>query len=168
MSFFKELLAIKTFREGKAERHVRKQKQVLAEAVAQRLAREAALVEYRSFAQKQEVALFNDLCSRLVNLSAIEDVQHEVAHMRAQEQQRQMAVQEAEKKKLLEEQCLLTLRDAHKEAQRAQQKFTEFAQVYADERLKELERKEDAEMEEVAELRRDRTDWEENHEESRT
>lgn len=167
MSFFKELLAIKTFREGKAERHVRQQKQVLAEAVAQRLAREAALVEYRSFAHRQEVALFDDLCTRLVRLSAIEDVQHEVAHMRAQEQQRLMAVEEAEKQKLLEEQRLLSLRDVHREAQRAQQKFTEFAQVYADERLKELERKEDAEMEEVAELRRDRTEWDESHEESR-
>lgn len=166
MSFFKELLAIKTFREGKAERQVSKQRVVLAEAVAQRQTCEEALVDYRSYALRQEKALFDDLCSRLVRLSAIEHVQQEVAHMRAQEQQRQQALDEAEKQKLQQEQQLMVLREVHKQAQKAQQKFTEFAQVFADERLKELERKEDAELEEVAELRRDRTDWEENHQEA--
>lgn len=164
MSFFKELLAIKDFREGKAERHVSKQRVVLAEAVAERQAREEALVDYRMYALSQEKALFDDLCSRLVRLSTIENVQQEVAHMRAQEQQRLQAMEEAEKQRAAHAQRLQELREVHKEAQRAHQKFTEFAQVYADERLKELERKEDAELEEVAELRRERTDWEETHE----
>ncbi len=40
------------------------------------------------------------------------------------------------------------------------EKFIELAKVYADDAFREAERKEDAEMEEAAEVRRERVDWE--------
>ena len=166
MSFFKELLSIKSFRENKAERNVGKQRVVLAGAVTHRDASDEALQEYRGYAQRQELALFDDLCSRLVRLSAIEDMQHEVAHMRSQEQVRLQTLEQAEKQRATAAHSLQDLRMVHRDASRATQKFVEFAQVYADERIKELERKEDAEMEEVAEMRRDSNEWDEGHAEA--
>lgn len=163
MSFFKELLTIKSFRESKAEINVGKQRIVLAQAVIQRDTSQQALSVHREVSLRQELQLYDDLCSRLVRLSAIENVQHQVAHMRAQEQRHIQTLAQSEKDRLAQEAQLQNLRDIHKNASRAKQKFVEFAQVYTDEQAKEFERKEDAEMEEVAELRRDRVDWEEHH-----
>ena len=163
MSFFKELLAIKNFRESKAEINVGKQRMVLAQAVIQRDASEEALLIHQEVSVRQERELYDDLCSRLVRLSAIENVQHQVASMRDLEQRHIQTLAQAEKFRLAQEAQLQTLRHVHKDASRAKQKFVEFAQVYTDEQAKEFERKEDAEMEEVAELRRDRVDWEEHH-----
>jgi type III secretion protein O len=163
MSFFKELLAIKSFRESKAEINVGKQRVVLVQAETQRDASALALSDYQVFAVAHERDLYDDLCSRLVRLSAIENVQNEVAHMREQERQRQDGAKEAEKDRVAQEARLQQLRLMHKDASRAKQKFVEFAQVYTDEQAKEFERREDAEMEEVAELRRDRVDWEEHY-----
>lgn len=163
MSFFKELLAIKSFRESKAEINVGKQRVVLVQAETQRDACALALSDYQVFAVAHERDMYDDLCSRLVHLSAIENVQNEVAHMREQERQREDAAEKAEKDRLAQEDRLQALRLLHKDASRAKQKFVEFAQVYTDEQAKEFERREDAEMEEVAELRRDRVDWEEHH-----
>jgi type III secretion protein O len=164
MSFFKELLAIKSFRESKAEINVGKQRVVLVQAETQRDASALALSDYQVFAVAHERDIYDDLCLRLVRLSDIENVQNEVAHMREQERQRQDAAEKAEKDRLAQEARLQALRLVHKDASRAKQKFVEFAQVYTDEQAKEFERREDAEMEEVAELRRDRVDWEEHHE----
>ena len=164
MSFFKELLAIKSFRESKAEINVGKQRVVLVQAETQRDACAQALSDYQVFAVAHERDMYADLCSRLVRLSAIENVQNEVAHLREQERQREDAAEKAEKDRLAQEARLQALRLVHKDASRAKQKFVEFAQVYTDEQAKEFERREDAEMEEVAELRRDRVDWEEHHE----
>jgi type III secretion protein O len=163
MSFFKELLAIKSFRESKAEINVGKQRIVLTQAIAQRDASEQVLLRHQEFSVMQERELYDDLCSRVVRLNAIENVQHQVAHMRDQEQRYIQTLAQFEKDRLVQEDQLQVLRHVHKGASRAKQKFVEFAQVYTDEQAKEFERKEDAEMEEVAELRRDRVDWEEHH-----
>ncbi|MCF8161241.1 MAG: type III secretion protein [Polaromonas sp.] len=165
MSFFKELLSIKAFRENKAELNVGKQRVVHGEAVAAHLASEQALLSFQDYAQQHERSLYADLCKRIVKLRAIEEVQLEVVFLRDQEQSHHKTVASAELEKQAQEQRLADLRRVHKDATKAKEKFVELAQVYADEKSKEFERKEDAELEEVAELRRDRTEWDESHEE---
>ncbi len=165
MSFFKELLSIKTFRENKAELNVGKQRVLQVQAVAAHEASQRALLKFQDYAYQQEHSLYADLCTRIVKLSAIEEVQLTVVFLRDQEQAHQKEVTHAEREKQAQTQRLADLRVVHKDATKAKEKFVELAQVYADEKSKEFERKEDAELEEVAELRRDRTEWDESHEE---
>ena len=63
---------------------------------------------------------------------------------------------------MLESEQLATDKSLHKEAARVREKFVEWAQLHSTEIQREFERKEDAEMEEVAETRRDREDWDES------
>jgi type III secretion protein O len=155
MSFFKELLSIKRFREDKAELAVRKQKSVLADALAQVGACEKDLADWRDYAVRTELALYDDLCSRLVVLGDIEDVQQQVAFLREQERARVSKLDEARAEHAKQASHLDELRV---QATRAKEKFIELAQAYDDEILRESERKEEAEIEEATESRRDRRD----------
>ncbi|HZY20515.1 MAG TPA: type III secretion protein [Ramlibacter sp.] len=161
MSVFGELLAIKSFRENKAELAVRKQRTVLADATARRDGAQQTLEAFRGFAQQREDDLYADLCTRVVRLREIEDVQLAVVSLRGEERRHEEALAQAQERRRQEAGALETCQVVHAEASRMKQKFMELAQVYADEHLRELERKEDAELEEVAETRRDRADWDE-------
>jgi type III secretion protein O len=165
MSMFRELLAIKAFRESKAEGVVRKQRAVLAEATAAREAAEEALERFKLHAIAHEKAMYDALCARVVRLREIEDVQLEVAGLRSGELQHEEFVREAETRRVQQSAQLDADREALRVANRMKEKFVELAQVHADEHLKELERKEDAEMEEAAEVRREREDWGDDSEE---
>lgn len=163
MSVFKELLSIKVFREGKAELAVRRQRQTLADAEASERERQETLERFRQYAVAQELDLYADLCRRVVRLRDIEDVQQSVADLRGQELRHQDLVREAARQREQERERLDGCKAVLDEAARAKQKFVELAQAHADEQIKELERKEDAELEEAAETRRDRADWDEYH-----
>ena len=139
MSIFRDLLTIKSLRESKAERIVRRQREVLAQASTLRAQANDRLERFVVFARNEEETLYLDLCSRVVRLRDIENVQNTVAHLRQQEQQHQETLRKAEVQRVLESE-----------------------QLTADKNLRECERKEDAEMEEVAETRRDREDWDES------
>jgi type III secretion protein O len=165
MSIFHELLSIKAFRENKAEMSMRQQRSVLAEAALQRDSAEQRLVQFRELASARERALFDDLCSRIVRLRQIENVQLAVATMRGEERDHEQALEKSEAERNKEAAELEVRKAAHAQALKMKQKFVELAQVYAEEQFRELERKEDAEMEEAAETRRDRSDWDERAEE---
>jgi type III secretion protein O len=158
MSFFKELLSIKRFREDKAELAVRKQKSILADALAQIGACEKDLADWRDYAVRTELALYDELCSRLVVLGDIEDVQQQVAFLREQERARVSKLDEARAEHAKQASHLDELRGLLVQATRAKEKFIELAQAYDDEILRESERKEEAEIEEATESRRDRRD----------
>lgn len=164
MSVFAELLSIKSFRENKAELAVRKQRQQLAEAAAERERAEQQLKAFRDWALAHERALYADLCARVVRLREIEAVQQEVVSLRGQERSHEEAIAAAEQRRQREAEMLAECQRLHAEASRMKQKFVELARVHAEEALRELERKEDAELEEAAEVRRDRADWEQREE----
>lgn len=164
MSIYRDLLTIKSLRESKAERTMRKQREVLAQAAALREKANETLDNFVVYARSEETALYQDLCSRLVRLREIENVQQSVAHLRQQEQGHQEALRRAEAQKQQEAAQLATDKAQHKEAARVKEKFVEWALAHSQELQREFERKEDAEMEEVAETRRDRADWDESAE----
>ncbi len=162
MSIFRDLLTIKSLRESKAERIVRRQREVLAQASTLRAQANDRLERFVVFARNEEETLYLDLCSRVVRLRDIENVQNTVAHLRQQEQQHQETLRKAEVQRVLESEQLTADKNLHKEAARVKEKFVEWAQLHSTEIQREFERKEDAEMEEVAETRRDREDWDES------
>lgn len=166
MSVFKELLSIKSFRESKAEMAVRRQRDALAEALHRRDLADRALLDFRDHATRREHAMYADLCSRVVKLRDIETVQRSVVDLREQERRHETSLQQAELDRQKQAEQLALDKQVHADASRMKEKFVELASVYADEQLKELERKEDAELEEVAETRRDRADWDEFHKEA--
>lgn len=168
MSVFKDLLSIKAFRENKAEMTVRKQRGVLAEATAAREAAEKALEEFKVWALAHERGLYDELCRHVVKLREIEDVQQEVAGLRGKEVQHEEHVSAAEANRVKQSEQLDADRRALTEATKMKEKFVELARIHTEEHLKELERKEDAELEEAAETRRDRSDWEERQDEEET
>jgi type III secretion protein O len=164
MSIFRELLSIKTFRESKAELAVRKQRSVLAEAVVRHDSAQEVLEKFISYAVSHERSLYDDLCSRIVRLRDIEDVQLAVVGLRGQEREHEDAVARADADRQAQAERLEADKKVHSEASRMKQKFVELAQVFSEESLREFERKEDAELEEAAETRRDRADWDEQTE----
>jgi len=166
MSVLSELLAIKSFRENKAEMAVHRQRTTLREAQEQfeRALRE--LDDFRGWATRREREMFDDLCARTVRLRDIQAVQENVAEMRGQEHQHVQMHDQAQDRRTQEEVALDTAKQAHADATRMKEKFAELVRNHTVEVLYELERKEDAEMEEVAETRRDRSDWEEFVEEA--
>jgi type III secretion protein O len=155
VSVFRELLAIKAFRESQAEAAVRVQRHALREAREAREAAEALLQRLLREGPEQEMQLYRDLCARIVRLREIEDVQLAVVGLRQREAQQQDAVAAAAKAQDQASLQLDTARAAHQEA-----KFVDLARNYAEAQVRELERKEDLEMEEAASVARDREDWE--------
>ena len=160
MSVFRELLAIKAFRESQAEAAVRVQRHALREAREAREAAEALLQRLLREGLEQEMQLYRDLCARIVRLREIEDVQHAVVGLRQRETAQEDAVQAARGEETRTEQLLTAARDAHKEANRQKTKFIDLSRDYDLGRAREAERKEDLEMEEAASVARDREDWE--------
>lgn len=159
MSLFRDLLAIKVFREGKAEIAVRKQRQALADAVLERHTATRRLDDFRAYAERHESELYADLCRRVVVLREIQDVHTTIGALRDQERTHEGELNHACDHEQQEERELVSRKQNYQQATRMKEKFMELAQSYAQEQLREFERKEDAELEEVAETRRDRKDW---------
>ncbi|CAN7187695.1 YscO family type III secretion system apparatus protein [Acidovorax sp. Leaf78] len=160
MSIFRDLLAIKAFRENKAETAVRVQRDALREAREAREAAQALLERLVREGLAHEMQLYRDLCERIVRLREIEDVQLAVVGLRQREAQQQDAVVAATKVQEQANEKLETARAAHQEASRQKSKFVDLARNYTEEQMRETERKEDLEMEEAASVKRDREDWE--------
>lgn len=159
MTIFRELLAIKSFRENQAEMAMRKQRLALAAAAEARDGASQQLEDYREFAQRQEQEMYADLCRRLVNLREIEHVQGSVVLLRSQEREHVAVLDKAQAQCESEERVLDERKAEHQHASRMKEKFVQLAQVHAEQELRELEHKEDLEIEEAGEVRRDREDW---------
>ena len=158
MTIFDEMLAIKRFREDKAESNVRRQKPVVQQATDHLIEQERVLADWQQYSVRQELMLFDDLCSRTVRLADIEHVQHEIAFMRERERGYINEVEAAEKNRDKELAELDERKSVHAHATRAKEKFIELARVHGEELSALAERKEDAEMEEVNESRRERNE----------
>ena len=161
MSIFKELLAIKAFREGQAESAMRTQRSIALEASEKREAAEALLARLLAEGVDKEHRMYRELCERIVKLRDIESVQLSVAALRAREVLQQDNVDAAIRVLDEENQKLDRVRALHKEASRQKSKFVDLSHNHTNELAREAERKEDLELEEVANIKRDREDWEE-------
>lgn len=167
MSMFGELLRIKRHRESRAEQEVARAGGELASRAAAREAAETALADYRDWAQRRERELYRDLCSRQVRLRDIEDAQFSVVELRGGERAKEAELDAAEKARQEAAAQLDRARVGHRDAVRMKEKFVELVQNFDQERLAELQRLEDLEMEEVRITRADedeREQWDQSHE----
>ncbi|KAB0596018.1 type III secretion protein [Castellaniella defragrans] len=164
MNVFGELLAIKRFREGQAELAVARQRQALADAERQQARAREQLDEYRAWSRQRELDMYRELCGRLVRVRDIEDVMQGVADLRQGERDRETRAEQAAEQARHEAEALAGRRQAHREASRLVEKFVQLASLHAADELRELERREDLEMEEAASVSRDRDDWQQHEE----
>lgn len=164
MSIFRDLLAIKRFREGQAELAVARERNALAEARLAREQAEALLQQMLADGVVQEQRLYRELCDRVVRLRDIEDVQLSVVALRAREAQQLAAAEAAVRQQQQAADRLENARDLHQLASRQTSKFVDLARNHAQFQLQEAERKEDMEMEEAASVQREREEWSEPEE----
>lgn len=148
-----QILEIKSFREARAGLAVTRQRQVLTQAEAEAQAREQALHAFREEAQARERALFDDLCSRVVRLSQIEDVHLAVDEMRAQEREHEKTLEQAQAERHRQSQVLDERRAEHTRTLQLKERFVELVRVAAEEAAQEAELLEEQELEEVGETR---------------
>ena len=164
MNVFRELMAIKRFREGQAELAVTRQRQALAEAEQQRVQALARLDEYRQWSLQRERDLYQDLCSRVVRVRDIEDVLQGVAELRQGERDCVTRAEQAADQERRETETLAERREAHRDASRMVEKFVQLISLHAADELRETERKEDLELEEAASVARDHDEWQQHDE----
>jgi type III secretion protein O len=163
-----QILAIKAFREARAALAVTRQRQVLQRAEARAEASQRQLEDYRSEAERRERALFDDLCSRVVRLSAIQDVHLEVEEMRLQERDHEKALEQARAERHRQAQTLVERRTEHSQSMQVKERFVELTRQATEEAAWEADRLEELELEEVAEIRSGRVLRERQQEEQET
>ncbi|MDB5798426.1 MAG: type secretion protein [Paucimonas sp.] len=143
------LLRIKQFREGKAERELVRARLVLEEASAATERARDDLRNYEEQCRQREQALYQDLMSRVVHKSDLDDVELDIKLMREQIPTYQKAIDEAVAAEEQARQGLAQARLAHQDAIRMREKFTELVSIETAEQVQEALRVEDNEMEEV-------------------
>ncbi|MDK2123498.1 type III secretion system stalk subunit SctO [Parachitinimonas caeni] len=168
MTIFREMLRIKQHRENKAELEVSRSRTALADAISAEERAKDALKQYKQYAIDQERAVYAELCTKVVRLRDIEDVQFVVSELRSGERQYEERCVQAAKAHEKAIEVLDGAKLAHKDASKMKEKFVELARSFDEERLKELQRLEDLEMEEVrlvSQDREEREEWERDHDE---
>lgn len=159
MSIIDDLLAIKSFRESQAEIAMLTRREQLARANAEEEAAKTLLARIERAGNDTERSLYQELCTHVVKLRDIEDVQQTVAQLRQREADQKDAVAKATDAQESANREFSTAREVHQQAMKQKSKFLDLADVFAVDEQRERERKEDLEMEEVANLAREREDW---------
>ena len=159
MSIFAELLSIKRFRESQAELGVQKAHAELTHARLRHDDLQSALEAFRTQARNQELQWYAELCIGPVKLRAINDVRESVAFLREDERKKEESTEQAARALTTATDRSQAARLTLRQATTVKDKFVELATNVADEAARELQRREDAEMEEVSSVRRDRQDW---------
>jgi type III secretion protein O len=156
-----QLLRIKNFREKKAETEMLKSRHLLARAQQQEAEAGEALEAYRTHADSEERRLYRELCSRVVRLSQITGVQQEVACLRHAELAHEDTLAAAERAHHDASERFNHSLDGYQRASSARQKFEELLRLELERDSGLLEKKEEAEMEELSGRLRERADHEE-------
>lgn len=164
MSIFRELLSIKAFREGQAQVVLQKAQAQVVHARRELDARQAALEAFQARARQLEAQWYAQLCAGPVKVRAINDVRQEVAFLREDERRKEAAADEAKRALHGASDRALAARHDLRRATSVKDKLVALAANVAEEAARDLQRKEDAEMEEASSVRRERQDWGDGHE----
>ncbi len=153
MDVLSDLLKIKIFREAQAERALAKARALLraAEETVERATKR--LREFREESRRREKALFADLCTRIVLLKDIQDVQIDLQLMKERVDELAQELAQAKEKREAAAEHEQGAREAHRFAVRMREKFSEMLRTVNEERDFELSRREELEVEEAAEIR---------------
>lgn len=149
MEVIKDLVRIKIFREEKAELAMLKAKAKLISAEEALDNARKVLRKHKEDCIAREKALYDDLCTRLVLLKDINSVTLDIQLMAEETTRLDEIVEKAKEDRDIASEELAAAKAIHRDAVQMRQKFTEIEDVIDAEKLAELMRKEDSEMEEV-------------------
>jgi type III secretion protein O len=155
MGVLDELLHLKAWREGKAERALADGRAALAESARMAEQADAALADYRDWSARHEQSLYADVCSRAVRPRELEYLREDVAVLRVREAELDDLRLRAQRRREESEAALGSVREAHRQAVKAREKFERLADLQAEEHRVDAERAEDAEAEDRAPVRRE-------------
>lgn len=160
------ILQIKSFREARAALAVTRQRLAFEQAEHHEQATQRRRDAHRQASDRRERALYEDLCTRVVRLAQIQDLQLAVEDMRVQARDHDKRLEQARAERHRQADELLGRREAHAQALQLKQRFIELARHAAEEAEMEADRREELELEEVAEIRSGRALRERQQEES--
>jgi hypothetical protein len=149
MEVIKDLVRIKIFREEKAELAMLKAKTKLLIAEESLDNARKVLRKHKEDCIAREKELYDDLCTRLVLLKDINSVTLDVQLMAEETTRLDDDVEKSKEARDVASEDLAAAKAVHREAVQMRQKFMEVEDVIDAEKLAELMRKEDLEMEEV-------------------
>lgn len=148
MSVLTELLRIKEYRESQAETEAQRRRRRLEDVVRALEDLQRKLEEFRVWSLEHERGLYAELCTRLVKLREIEQLRNRVAELRNEERNLEQRVLDVEQERRKVARELAEALELLREAGKKKNKFVELARIYSDEARRELERKEELELEE--------------------
>jgi hypothetical protein len=149
MEVIKDLVRIKIFREEKAELAMLKAKTKLLHAEENLDNARKVLRKHKEDCIAREKELYDDLCTRLVLLKDINSVTLDVQLMAEETTRLDEDVEKYKEARDVASEDLAAAKAVHRDAVQMRQKFMEVKDVIDAEKLAELMRKEDLEMEEV-------------------
>jgi type III secretion protein O len=149
MEVIKDLVRIKIFREEKAELAMLKAKTKLLHAEEALDNARKVLRKHKEDCIAREKELYDDLCTRLVLLKDINSVTLDVQLMAEETTRLDEDVEKYKEARDVASEDLAAAKAVHRDAVQMRQKFMEVKDVIDAEKLAELMRKEDLEMEEV-------------------
>ena len=149
MEVIKDLVRIKIFREEKAELAMLKAKAKLITAEDELDNARKVLRKHKEDCVAREKELYDDLCTRLVLLKDINSVSLDIQLMAEETTRLDEIVEKAKEDRDIASEELAAAKAIHRDAVQMRQKFTEIKDVIDAEKIAELLRKEDIEMEEV-------------------
>jgi type III secretion protein O len=159
MAMIDELLFIKTFREHKAETELQKSRARLGIAAQSERDAQQALEDFVAQATADELRWYQELCSRVVKPRDIADVQNDVAGLRQKELEHNGQWQAAQQHHVKAKDEFQGATTRMRDASTARQKFFELARNHHSAVAREVERKEELELEELANVVREREEW---------
>jgi hypothetical protein len=149
MEVIKDLVRIKIFREEKAELAMLKAKTKLLHAEENLDNARKVLRKHKEDCIAREKELYDDLCTRLVLMKDINSVTLDVQLMAEETTRLDEDVEKYKEARDVASEDLAAAKAVHRDAVQMRQKFMEVKDVIDAEKLAELMRKEDLEMEEV-------------------
>jgi len=149
MEVIKDLVRIKIFREEKAELAMLKAKAKLMSAEDDLDNARKVLRKHKEDCVAREKELYDDLCTRLVLLKEINSVALDIQLMAEETTRLDEIVEKAKENRDIASEELAAAKARYRDAVQMRQKFTEIKGVIDAEKIAELMRQEDIEMEEV-------------------
>ncbi len=156
MRVLDQILAIKAFRESRAEQAYARQRSAHRASEDLALTQEQVLRDFQERARLREDELFQGLVGRTVRLGDIQNMNLEVDDLRTQERGHVAKAEQARLAETQEREMLDQRRLEHTAALQLRERFSEIVDLVREEDAVESERREDGEMEEVAEVRSER------------
>ena len=155
MGMLDELLHLKAWREGKAERALAERRTALAASDRMASQAVASLADYRDWSARHELELFANVRGRAVRPRDLERLREDVGALRVREGELEDLRQRAARHRDEADAALGQARDAHRTALKAREKFERLAAASAEEGRLEDERREDVETEDRGTIRRE-------------